>query len=243
MVTLIEMLPWDSDCFGFKVARWRGLPDAASLKAGLPGIQAEGVRLLYIQIPGGNPDPRAWLSSAGARWVDRRTRYARDLEPARAPAVPGPVWSFPAQDPTVELRELAKASGAHSRFKVDAEMPAGCFERLYETWIRRSTLREIADEVLVRGTEDQVRGLVTVKLDMGTARIGLIAVDADARGKGHGTELIRAAEAWAARQGASRMEVVTQGANREACALYERCGYRIEQAEDVYHLWIAAEVP
>ena len=143
----------------------------------------------------------------------------------------------------MELRELAFASGIHSRFRVDPDMPLRCFETLYETWIQRSTRREIADEVLVCGALERVEGMITIRLDGATAHIGLIAVEAQARGKGLGKGLIRAAESWVVERGASRMEVVTQGANSEACALYERCGYRIGAEEDVYHLWITPEVP
>ncbi len=151
--------------------------------------------------------------------------------------------SFPIGGPSPSLVELALASGSYSRFKVDPQMPGACFKTLYQAWIHRSTTREIADEVLVAGEEGDLQAMVTIRLDGITAHIGLIAVEAAARGRGLGSGLIHAAEGWASERGALRMEVVTQGANQAACSLYERCGYQILSEEDVYHLWIAPEAP
>lgn len=240
MTGLVDELPWDSGCFGFKVARWRGPKDFKALAAAIPALREAGIRLVYIFNPVSGEGPDAGLTGIGARWVDRRTVFSRALDGDPQSLIL--VHTFPAKAPSRELRELALASGAHSRFRVDPAMPAHCFHALYEAWIRRSTMREIADEVLVHGRAGQVRGMVTIRQNEGVAHIGLIAVAADARGKGVGSGLVRAAEAWAFRHGASRMEVVTQGANQEAFALYGRCGYGIKAAEDVYHLWIPPEV-
>ena len=242
MTAPFEELPWDSSHFGFKVAAWRGVADASTVAAGMPGLRAAGMSLLYIFSARESSDPFPSIPLAGAQWVDRKVVYSREgIGDVHSGSLP--VWSYPADEPSAELKELAFASGAHSRFKVDPNMPVQCFETLYGTWIRRSTLREIADEVLVCGEAGSIQGMVTLRLEGAVARIGLIAVNAESRGKGVGTGLVRAAEAWAAQRGASRMDVATQGANLQACALYRRCGYQVSAAEDVYHLWIAPEVP
>jgi len=237
---LFEELPWDTGCFGFKVARWRGPADPQALAGAMPSFQAAGVRLVYIFTPAGGGGPDAGMAEAGAKPVDRRTVFTRRMDGARASLIT--VRSFPAEAPSSELLDLALASGTHSRFRMDPEMPTRCFHALYEAWIRRSTLREIADEVLVHGETGQLQGMVTIRQDGSTAHIGLIAVADAARGKGLGSGLVLAAEAWALQKGASDMEVATQGANQQAIALYGRCGYRIKAVEDVYHLWIPPEV-
>lgn len=238
---LFEDLPWDTGCFGFKVARWRGPMDPGTVMSAIPRLREVGIRLVYLFAPSEGEGSGGRMEEVGASRVDRRTVFARELDGPRENPIP--VWSFPEGAPSPELLDLAFASGLHSRFRVDPEMPSHCFPALYETWIRRSTLREIADEVLVCGDAGRADGMVTIRKDGSTARIGLIAVADTARGKGLGTGLIRAAEEWAIQSGASRMEVVTQGANAQAMALYGRCGYQIQAAEDVYHLWIPPEAP
>lgn len=237
---LFEELPWDTGRFGFKVARWRGPAEPQALVGAMSQLQEAGIRLLYIFTPARGGEPDARMAEAGARIVDRRTVFSRRVDGAEASPIT--VWSFPSGVPSNELLDLALASGAHSRFRVDPEMPARCFRALYEAWIRRSTLREIADEVLVHGEAGCIQGMVTIRQEGPAAHIGLIAVADAARGKGLGSGLVLAAEAWAFEKGASYMKVVTQGANQQATTLYRRRGYRIEAAEDVYHLWIPPEV-
>lgn len=236
-----EVLPWDSGLFGFRVARWLGGQEAPSIPEALPLLRGQGIRLLYLFEPprGEAADPS--LEAAGARRVDQRVVFGRALGASESGILP--VHSYPKGQPTEDLTALALASGAFSRFRVDPRMPPACFESLYQTWIWRSTMREIADEVLVSFSEGRIQGMVTIRAERGIGKIGLIAVGAEARGQGLGFGLVRAAEAWARAQGAGSMEVATQGQNASACRLYARCGYQVASAEDVYHLWIDPEAP
>lgn len=54
-----------------------------------------------------------------------------------------------------------------------------------------------------------------------------ISVAPQARGRGVGTALMRAAEAWAATHGAERMQLSLDSANGDALRLYQRLGYEI----------------
>ncbi|MHB8876384.1 MAG: GNAT family protein [Myxococcaceae bacterium] len=83
-----------------------------------------------------------------------------------------------------ELTRLALAAGEHSRFNRAPRFPKGGFEKLYRLWIERSITHEIADAVFVARRRAGLTGLVTVGEKQGRADIGLIAVDASARGFG-----------------------------------------------------------
>ncbi len=52
-----------------------------------------------------------------------------------------------------------------------------------------------------------------------------LRVAPDARGRGAGAALVRAAEAWAAARGARRMKIETQNINVAACRFYAAQGY------------------
>jgi len=59
------------------------------------------------------------------------------------------------------------------------------------------------------------------------ARFGSVGVAERHRGKGIGTELMRRAEAWAARKGAKRLSLNVGAFNKEAIRLYEQLGYEV----------------
>lgn len=233
-----EELPWDTACFGFKVATWTAAPEALGDGSVRSALRAAGVHLLYVVTEAPGPDAR--LAAAGATWVDDKVLYAKAGLADRASCE---TRSAPVGEPGEGLKSLAFESGRHSRFRTDPRMPLECFQALYGAWIERSCRREIADEVLVCGPVPDPDGMVTVRAEAATARIGLIAVRPEAQGRGLGRGLVSAAEAWARARGLDRMEVATQGANAAACALYARCGYQVARRQGVYHLWMDPEAP
>jgi ribosomal protein S18 acetylase RimI-like enzyme len=118
------------------------------------------------------------------------------------------------------------------------------FVALYETWLRRSTLHELADAVEAVGRRDDpadVLGFVTLSVVADVGQIGLLAVAPTARGQGLGRVLLGAAHQRMRERGAAKAQVVTQRANRPACRLYERAGYRVAGIQHVYHFWTAAD--
>jgi dTDP-4-amino-4,6-dideoxy-D-galactose acyltransferase len=117
-------------------------------------------------------------------------------------------------------------------------VPRHVFPQLYLTWIRRSVSHEIADEVLVSKAGGQLSGLVTLAVKDGLGEIGLVAVAESQRGRGLGRCLMVAAESNASARGAQALEVVTQGANAAACALYTARGFELAREEAVYHIWM-----
>lgn len=64
--------------------------------------------------------------------------------------------------------------------------------------------------------------------DGASARITALVVSEAARGRGVGSRLVEAAEAFAAAQGCSRLEVTSNDRRVTAHRFYERCGYTIQ---------------
>lgn len=234
----LEPLSWDSAHFGIGVARCSIARPQFDQLAGLRArMRAAGLRLCYlfaeeVDGPAVDLDPLAPL-------VDLKTTFARSLDglaPAEAEPALRPLRGTPI---TPALLGLAIASGWSSRFRRDPRMPAAKADALYEIWIRRSLAGEIADQVFAwcDPGSDQPLGFVTVALHEGVGNIGLIAVAAAARGRGIGARLVYAAMRYAATQGAQRLEVMTQGANQEACRLYQRCGFSLVLRSRVFHVW------
>jgi len=187
------------------------------------------------------------LQRFGGRLVDVRVTYRASLvtpasvAAARGSAASPPPWKISEhRRRTVgpNLRRLARESGRFSRFRTDARIAPGVFESIYDAWIRRSVHHEIADNVLVAKIRTRILGLVTVKASADRGEIGLLSVDATARGRGIGRALVAAAHASMVGRGCSHAVVATQRANRQACALYESTGYAVQRIERVYHLWL-----
>jgi dTDP-4-amino-4,6-dideoxy-D-galactose acyltransferase len=232
-----DLLPWDSELFGFPVARLtpEGLQPERFLGA-LKELRDQGVRLAYAMVPWKDEASRALLDGVHARMVDHKVTFQKMLTAVSTCPPDVEVWQ--GIEVTDELESLALASGHHSRFKTDACVPAHVFPTLYRTWIRRSVLREIADVVLVTREGGRLAGLVTLAQHGPVSEIGLVAVEEGHRGKGIGRRLMESAEAWAKDRNTDCLKVVTQGDNTGACALYRSSGCLVVQEQAIYHVWM-----
>lgn len=234
---LIERLAWDSDFFGIEVARLRAARlDAASLPGAMQALQRSGASLAYVVTDEViEPSEAARL---GLVHRDAKTTYARAIGDALTSVDGVTVREARPAEELAQLRALAVASGASSRFMLEERLPAGKAAELYERWMDNSLSGGLAAKVLVAERGGAVAGMVTVGERAGAADIGLIAVAEAARGAGVGRALVAAALDWGRRAGLAEATVVTQGHNRAACALYEACGYRVRDVVQVYHAWL-----
>ncbi len=244
LLARLESLPWDSQHFGFPVARIKG-PELAELelRESLHVARRRGVRLVYWAGSADRDIPGSLLDEFGGLLVDRKATFQKSLlslDLERDDPISRRITQYSGSEPGFALLRLAVAAGACSRFRRDPGIPRESFRRLFELWLIRSIHGELADLVLVAGGESALAdpvGLITVSLAHGQGSIGLISVDESVRGRGIGKHLIHAAHRWLAGHGADRALVVTQLDNKAACALYERCGYRQAHLEHFYHFW------
>jgi len=241
---LIERLEWDSSHFGFPVARITR-PDLPldQLPAALQSARDDGIELLYWSAIPSRVVPEELLRRFSGLLTDRKVTFRADLERFEPSAPHDHVSDFrieeyPCCDATPELLELAVGAGEWSRYRRDPNLPAGKFRSLYEIWMRRSTLRELANTVLVaRNGAGPCIGVVTIGGDGKLADIGLLAVDPRARGRGVASALMGAARDWMLAAGVPSAQVVTQLENQPACKLYLRSGYRQADLRHVHHFW------
>lgn len=236
---VIERLAWDTAFFGLPVARLSAPALSGRLLAeAMEQLRASGAVLAYVMTE--QPVAAAEADAAGLLHRDAKTTFRRRIGDG-LPEAGGAVLreAEPARaDEVVALRALAVESGRVSRFALEDRLPAGKAAELYERWMANSLSGAMAAKVLVAERDGRVVGMVTVGERQGAADIGLIAVAPSARGEGVGRALVGGALAWGRQVGLTEASVVTQGHNREACALYERCGYRVAEVVQVYHAWL-----
>ncbi|GLY29211.1 GNAT family N-acetyltransferase [Kineosporia sp. NBRC 101731] len=121
--------------------------------------------------------------------------------------------------------DLAAEGLGHSRFRlpwfsVDER------RHLYRTWARAAVMGSHDDLCLLAGDGGD-RGLVTLRQENGSARIGLLAVAPGHQRRGIGTALLRAAAHWGAQRGLAQLRVATQASNPGAIAFYQAQGARV----------------
>jgi dTDP-4-amino-4,6-dideoxy-D-galactose acyltransferase len=237
-----QLLSWDSDFFGFIVARIMPYRLTVSeLKSMLDSLKNENVSLVYWA-----SDPEDQESQEGARRLggflaDRKVTYAIDLELGPQDllvAAASRIEEYAEPTTTADLEHLAIQSGLFSRYNVDPRISKEQFERLYRHWIRKSVNRTLADTVFVAREGQRIVGMVTVVIKHGQGAIGLISVDERVRRKNIGVNLVRTAQRWAIESGCRHVQVVTQGDNIAGCRMYEKCGFHIKKIEYFYHFWL-----
>ncbi len=235
-----ERLDWDSAFFGLPVARVIGERlDEARAREVDAWCGAHGVALLYFEAAIDDPATVAAAERHGYALVDVRVALDRDLPPELPKPPPGVVVEPAAADDLPALRGMARSGFRDSRFYFDARLPDERCDALYERWVEES-LAGWAQRVLVV-RPDRARGFVTCHLDDEPGgrigRIGLVAVDADSRGRGTGEGLVAGALAWFAAAGAGTARVATQARNVGAQRLYAKLGFRVRRTSLYYHKW------
>lgn len=235
----IQPLPWDSDLMGFAVARLTlAQADAAETARAIAECRAAGYHLVYGVVNTDDDAANCVMRAAGAWLADRKVTYARPLPPAAAAPAPDPAIVL-ATGFTPALEALAWQSGAYSRFRLDPRLPANAFQRMYSQWLRGSLDGSLAQAVLVlHSAADRALGLMTLGEKQGIAKIGLVAVDANAGGQQVGQRLMAETVRRAAAAGFAELQVVTQGENPSACRFYEKCGFVLVHEVHIYHLWL-----
>lgn len=240
----VQPLPWDSDFLGYGTGRLvAGQLSAEALQEQIEAARAAGMRLLYLVAAPDDALSNASALAAGAWLADRKVTFAMPVAAAESQQ-PVPAAIHGTTTWTPRLESLALQSGEYSRFRLDPHFAPEVFTGLYGLWLRNSLSHQIAREVLIfegageEGAPADARGLLTLGLKNGRADIGLLAVDAAARGQRIGQQLVAVARQRTAAWGLAELQVVTQLDNEPACGFYQRCGFREWQVEHIYHLWL-----
>lgn len=233
---ICRQLPWDSDFFGLRIARF--VPAHLSEQSAQSAIgycHEQRIDCLYLLLE----DDRASLDAAAAngfQYVDTRITLSRSLSGYSAPTGRFLVRTAKSAD-VAELVHIARTSYHHSRFYKDSHFSKERADDLYQTWIEQSCAGS-ANGVLVADLDSQPAGYITCHLgEDGAGSIGLMAVAERARGLRLGLELINAALAYFAAHEMRSASVVTQESNAPARQSYERCGFTEKSRQLWFHYW------
>jgi len=233
-VSSAELLPWDTEFWGVRIARVEGdamtAARAAELEAWATG---NDVACLYF-LAGEDAATAHAAEDAGFRLMDVRVGLARASAPGAEDARVRP---FEDAD-LAALREIARTSHRATRFYADPRFPRDLCDDLYDVWITRS-VEGWAEAVFVAEHDGRPAGYLSVHGGDERASIGLFAVAEGARGSGLGAALVERGIAWAHERGLPEIAVVTQGRSAAALRVYERRGFTVETLGFWFHRWYA----
>lgn len=238
-----EFLPWDTDFFGFRIARVKeNYLTERSVKDILAWVENNSIDCLYLLAEFNDPKTIQLAHQHDFQLVDIRVTFKCDLRKYGTKSqeqVDNGVLIRPAQSDDLQILEaIARTSYDSTRFHFDQHFPKEKSDALYEIWIRRS-YEGYDDQVLVAEVGKQAAGYITLKsLGNREGQIGLIGVSDVARGQGIGKALIEAAFDWSKENGVDIMIVVTQGRNIIGQNLYQKCGFITKTVQLWYHKWI-----
>lgn len=231
-----EILEWDSEFFGFKVAKIDiGCFTINNLESVFCELNKMNVKLVYLSSKVRLECLADSIHSYTGKFVDEKVTFVRNLESVFS--LSPNIAEFEESIPSSQLLLLAHESGKYSRFRVDEKIGKEKFEQLYRLWIENSVNKTIASNVLCYAQHGETLGMITMGEKNNNGDVGIVAVAPNARGKGVGIELINSAMHLFQKQGYSNVQVVTQGINIPACKLYERCGFNRKNVEFMYHFW------
>jgi GNAT superfamily N-acetyltransferase len=232
-----EMLAWDSEFFGVRVARVAGTTlSTEGAKRLLSWCEAERVELLYF-LADLEPATIREAETAGFGLMDVRVELSAATAVLGAGAGSQACRLFRPGD-LERLRPIAREAHQDSRFFADPRIPAVRSAELFVRWLERDVA--LGDEGWAGVVESggHASGYVTVAIDAeGLGWIRLIAVAAGTRGGGLGRALVAGAGRWLADHGVRETRVVTQGRNVSAQRLYQHAGFRTVAVHLWYHKW------
>jgi ribosomal protein S18 acetylase RimI-like enzyme len=242
MTNRCQLLDWDSQFFGCRIARLSGdqlSPDE------VPGIDrwcaSQSVDCLYFLADCRSPETIAAAEQGGFGFKDLRMTYewksslgAVGLRPQIAERVT--VRGHQEKD-VEELVAIARRAHTDTRFYFDQRFDRANADLLYETWLRKACAGS-AQQVFVGETGGSPAGYLSCHLEGdGAGSIGIVAVDPSFHGQGIGRAMILQALLWFAEQGATDISVVTQGRNVLAHRFYQSAGFLTRAIECWYHKW------
>lgn len=237
-----QLLPWDSQFFGCRIARLHADRLTAHTRDGvLAWCHDHLIDCLYFLADGHHRPTQQLAVAAGFQHVGVRLTLQREAAEREDAAIPQGIRPCRAAD-VPALAKMARRVYTNTRFYADARFDRARCARLYETWLVKSC-RGLADAVFVAESNAGPAGYITCRrLSREAGEIGLLGVRPEAQGQGLGRQLLAAALVWGMRSGLKSMRVVTQGDNEAAVRMYRRAGFETTGVHAWYHYWCCSAV-
>ena len=238
-----EILEWDSDFFGFRIARVRGdILTAEPARNVDAWCRKEKVRCLYFLSRADDPETTRLAEDNGFRMVDIRVTLKLKIsgmvgEIGRRRRVEATIRPACSQDAGAML-QLAGNSFHDTRFYFDPNFPRHLVDSMYQTWIKRY-LDGDAGAMFVAELDGLPVGFLVCHMgdEPGVGILSLAAVSEEVRGRKIGKNLYNRGISWIVDRSATEIYGVTQGRNVVTLRHLQRLGFLIHNVQVWYHKW------
>ncbi|MEM7550845.1 MAG: GNAT family N-acetyltransferase [Bacteroidota bacterium] len=236
---MIKFLEWDSNFFGYKVAKIDLINRLEDIEKEIEWAKDQDIKLIYLFLDSDLPGALSYLSTNNFEVIDEKIIFSKSI-----------VKEIPSSDldyhfvTEVNFKkrkegfyELAYISGEHSRFKNDPLIPEKKFREMYRMWVKNSVIKNDSELINI-SDKGKLVGMITVDAKEDHSSIGLLAVKGTARGRGIGRILIGLAEQFSRQKDLSELRVATQKLNTNACKFYEQMNFKVFQGKLISHIWL-----
>lgn len=238
MTTEYIILDWDSNVFGFKIAKIMsdnlGLIELREI---LNDLKKRNVSLVYWSFHVCEEGSQKAAEYLGGFLTGQKITYISHLEniPKISLDSEYQLEEYFGTKPNDDLINLILQGAVYSRFYVDPRISKKQYEDLHKLWIANSVKNST---IFVIGNNNKIIGFVSLNEKDNRGNIDFIVVDKLFRGRGIGKSLLFQAHKWFILNGYDVVQAVTQKENIVSCKLYEKYGYQPENTENFYHFWI-----
>lgn len=227
-----EILDWDSQFFGCKIARISSNISQKDYQQAILELYGEAVDLAYFN----SPFELKETAYYSVLKIDEMVELSKELKLKKK--FHSKVKFFDQAKATPEMKEQVKRIAQQSRFYFDDNIEKSKVYELYDIWLDKSVNKKTADAVLVYEDSAEVKGFATIKRNNnGTGIIPLMGVDANSEGKGISFMLMEAIETYLLENNCSVLKSTTQAKNLKALKVYERFGIQCKKGYSINHLW------
>jgi dTDP-4-amino-4,6-dideoxy-D-galactose acyltransferase len=246
ILTIIEVLAWDSEFFKRRIARIYPTKLTESiLSYSLRKALNAQIDCLFFLCDLNDPTSILLVEKAGFHLVDVRVTLTREVPSMLSTYQDSKIKSRIGNSEDLnELTEISEDFFQLSRYYFDGNFPKDKCKEFYQDWITKSVSGNFDDIVFVAEIGVEIVGFITCKrASRNLGRIGLVGVKKEKTGIGIGDVLMDAAFCWFMEQGVASIEVVTQGRNIAAQRLYQKNGFKAQKSELWYHKWMKPTEP
>jgi GNAT superfamily N-acetyltransferase len=236
-----ELLEWDSEHFGFGIARVVGSElDEATARLADEWCAQRDVRCLYFLADADDAESARVAAESGFRAVDVRVSSRRSLSEEPPPVGPDGLEMGEAREAELDsLRSIAAVTHrGGGRFYFDGGFPPERCDALYGAWVDRG-FRD-PDRMLLAARVDgepvayQVVGPVE---EGGGRRLELLAVDPGRHGAGIGVGTLSGAIRLLRIAGVPETWTILSARNVATVRLHTRLGFLSEKVGVWHHKW------
>lgn len=221
MKYLWESDNFDSEIFGFKVAKIKSLEKGATGDL-IKDLKKNRIKYATFRIPSNNFALIHTLEKSGFILVDCLINLNLETSDIKTSKLPKEIRESNSADLDA-LKTLTSRLFSTGRVLNDPFIPKKRAKQFYVRWIENAVLGKSADLVLV-WDEREILGYITLQKK---GQISLVGVSAKARGRGIGKKLINASANRFSQWNVRNIIVETQADNIPALNFYQSAGFRI----------------